>query len=47
MAQPVAIDAQRDQIFFSVIPQQTSGLNVMDLQVPHTAANLAAPSISL
>jgi hypothetical protein len=47
MAQPVAIDAERDQVFFGVIAQQTSGLNVVNLKISHAAANLAAPSVSL
>ena len=47
MASPVAIDAERNQIFFDIVPQQTSGVNVVNLQVPHAAANLAAPSVSL
>ena len=47
MAQPVAIGAERDQVFFGVIAQQTSGLNVVNLKISHVAANLAAPSVSL
>ena len=47
MASPVAIGAERNQIFFDIVPQQTSGLNVVNLQVPHAAANLAPPSVSL
>jgi hypothetical protein len=43
----VAIGAEGDQVFFGVIAQQTSGLNVVNLKVSHAAANLAAPTISL
>ena len=47
MASPVAINTERNQVFFGVIAQQTSGLNVMNLKIAHATASLAAPSVSL
>jgi hypothetical protein len=43
----VTINTERDQIFFGVIAQQTPRLNMVNLQVSHAAALLAAPAISL
>ncbi len=42
----MAIGAQSNQILFAVVSQVTSGLEVMDLQVPLSSTELAAPSVA-
>jgi hypothetical protein len=44
--QPIA-PTKRDQIVFAVISEITSPLHVMDIQVGHGSAALAAPLIAL
>jgi len=39
--------AQSDQVFFRIVSEQATGLNVMNLQVVHAAALLAAPPVPL
>ena len=43
----VAISAERDQIFVSVVTEQASRANVMNLETIGTAAVLASPAIAL
>jgi hypothetical protein len=43
----VAISAERDQIFVSVVTEQASQANVMNLETIGTAAVLASPSVTL
>jgi hypothetical protein len=43
----VAISAERDQIFVSVVTEQASRANVMNLETIGTAAVLASPSVTL
>jgi hypothetical protein len=43
----VALLAESDEIFFGIIPQVASPLDVMDLQGVHSSALLATPTISL
>ena len=44
--QSMAIGAQSNQIRFAVASQVTSGLDVMDLQVPLPSTKLAPPPIA-
>ena len=43
----VAISAQRDQIFVSVVAQTASRANVVDLETIGTTAVLASPAVTL
>jgi hypothetical protein len=43
----VAISAERDQIFVSVVTQSASRANVVDLETSGTAAALASPAVTL
>jgi len=47
MKLPVAIHAERGQIFFRVVFEQTPVLNVMNLEVCPSTAMLATPSVAL
>jgi hypothetical protein len=43
----VAISAERDQIFVSVVTQSASRANVVDLKMIRAAARLASPAVAL
>ena len=43
----VAPGAKGYEIFYEIIPQVATPLNVMDLKIFHAPARLASPSISL
>ena len=43
----VAISAERDQIFVSVVTQSAPRANVVDLEVIGTTAILASPAVTL
>jgi hypothetical protein len=43
----VAISTERDQIFVCVVTQQTSRVDVVDLETIGTAAVLASPAVTL
>ena len=43
----VAISAERDQVFVSVVTQSASRANVVDLKTIGTAAVLASPAVTL
>jgi hypothetical protein len=43
----MAISAERDQIFVSVVTEQASRTNVVDLETIGTAAILASPPVTL
>jgi len=43
----VTRSAQGDQVLFSVVAEQAAWLNVMNLELTHTPAILATPSVSL
>jgi len=43
----VAISAERDQIFVSVVTEQASRAHVVDLETIGTAAILASPAVTL
>ncbi len=43
----VAISAERDQVFVSVITQSASRANVVDLKTIGTATALASPAVTL
>jgi hypothetical protein len=46
VGQSMAIGAQSNQILLAVASQVTSGLDVMDLQVPSRSTELAPPPIT-
>ena len=43
----VAISAERDQIFVSVVSEQASRAHVVNLETIGTAAGLASPAVTL
>jgi len=43
----MAFSAQGHQVPFGVIPPKTTKLDVVNLQIPHAAANLASPAVPL
>ena len=47
MYQGVAVRTQGNQIVFGVASRMASQLNVVNLQMPHAAAELAAPAVAV